>query len=104
MQEYYDTHGKAIPWDKAAKLVETDLRERFGYTPATATAAKPAAAPANKVPQRENTATSKPASTNTTLTNNEIRSAGPPSDEEPTDPDQLIKWLVAREERRQQAQ
>jgi hypothetical protein len=98
MEEYYNTHGAAIPWDKAARLVEQDLRERFG-PPATA----PAAAPA-KVPQRESTATSKPAAGNTTLTNNEIRSAGPPDDSEPTDPDQLIKWLVAKEEKRLAAQ
>ena len=97
MEEYYNTHGQPIPWDKAARLVEDDLRERFGYKPAAA------AAPA-KVPQRETTAPSKPAAGNTTLTNNEIRSAGPPDDSEPTDPDQLIKWLVAKEEKRLAAQ
>jgi len=95
MEEYWNTHGAAIPWDKAARLVEDDLRDRFGYKPAAA----PAAAP-TKVPQRETTAPSKPATGNTTLTNNEIRSAGPPDDSEPTDPDQLIKWLVAKEEKR----
>ncbi len=98
MEEYYNAHGQPIPWDKAARLVEQDLRERFGPP-----AAAPAAAPA-KVPQRESTATSKPATGNTTLTNNEIRSAGPPDDAEPTDPDQLIKWLVAKEEKRLAAQ
>ena len=92
MQEYYNVHGQPIPWQKAAQLVEKDLRQRFGE-PIKPAQGKPATAKPvegqSKVPAATGTST---------MTNSEVRTASP-SDDEPTDPDQLIKFLVAKAER-----
>ena len=92
MQEYYNVHGQPIPWQKAAQLVEKDLRQRFGE-PAKPAPAKPAAAKPAEGPPKAAAATG-----TSTMTNSEVRTASP-SDDEPTDPDALIKFLVAKAER-----
>jgi len=91
MEEYFREHGSPIAWKEAAKLVEADLAKFFGGAAPAAQAAKPAAA-ASGTPAA-------PAKPTTALTNGDVRTTAP-VDEEPTDPDELIKYLTQKEEAR----
>jgi hypothetical protein len=82
MVEYHATHGAPISWDRAATIVERDLRGLAGSPPAAARPVAPAA------PARAAT---------DTLRNDQIRTAPPADEEDPTvsmDPDRAMKWLV----------
>jgi hypothetical protein len=88
MFEYFQKHGKPIAWEKAAKLVESDLREFAGAPapkPTPAGGAKPAAA--GRTPHD-------------TLANSDQRTTVPTDDDKTANmsPDQLIKYLVEQAE------
>lgn len=90
MVEYHSIHGKAISWDKAAALVEKDLTgvgiavaKKLGWN---APAPKPAATPATPAAERPGTVS----------IGGEQRSAAPTTGDEPEDPEQLMKFLVAQ--------
>jgi len=88
MEEYFREHGSPIAWKEAAKLVESELKEWAGG--GEATKAEPA-----KV---ATTAVTPPKPT-TALTNGDVRTTAP-VDDEPSDPDELIKFLTQKEEAR----
>jgi hypothetical protein len=90
MTEYYNTHGSPIAWREAAKLVEAELKELAGG--AAEAPAVPAAKPVASTPVV-------PPKPTTALTNGDVRTTAP-VDEEPTDPDELIKYLTRQEEAR----
>lgn len=93
MVEYFETHRTRIAWDKAAQIVENDLRGLTG-----APSPKPAIpAPAAKTPA--------PA---TTLTNGDVRTYVPPNEDEipevvKNNPDKLIRFLVEDAEKKSRA-
>lgn len=87
MVEYFKTHGKPIQWEKAAALVEADLRskgervaKKLGWTPPAA--AKPAE-PAKERP-------------GTTSISGESRTAAPSDEDLPEDPEKLMAYLVSK--------
>lgn len=79
MIEYHAEHGKPIPWDKAAALLEADLAP-------LAPAPKPAANAAVPPPVRAGSQT---------LTAKDSTNYVAPAGELPEDPDKLLKFLVA---------
>jgi hypothetical protein len=92
MLEYHAVHKVPISWDKAATLIENDLRSLSG-TPAPKPAPTPSKVPAKGPSKETKPAQQRPGST--TLANTEVRSYTPPADELlPTDPDKLLKYLV----------
>lgn len=87
MLDYHREHGKAISWDKAAAMVEADLRglvekvaPKLGW--AKAEAAKPAAAPTARA--------------GTTSIGGSQSEAASSEDELPEDPTVLMDFLVKR--------
>lgn len=85
MLEYHAAHGKPIAWDKAAAAVEKDLTgmgiaaaKKLGWAPP---APKPAAVPARA---------------DTPTIGGSARDAAPTTGDEPEDPEQLLKYLVAQ--------
>ncbi len=81
MISYHARNGQAIPWDKAAQIVESDLRSLSGGA-APAPKPAPAAAPPAESPRQE------------TL-RGETRDYVPPQESElPKDPDKLLEYLV----------
>lgn len=86
MQEYFQKHGKPIHWEKAAKIVEADLRE-FAGTPAKSAA--PAAKPAAAAPVRD---------VHGTLENSEQRTTVQTEDDklQGMSPDKLLEHLVTK--------
>lgn len=88
MVEYHGIHGKPIAWDKAAALVEADLKalvekgaESLGWTKPAAKTDPPAPA----------------ARANTTSLSGPASTAAPTTDEElPEDPTVLMDYLVKR--------
>ncbi|HWQ02642.1 MAG TPA: hypothetical protein VN449_11100, partial [Gaiellaceae bacterium] len=81
MIEYHAQHGKPIPWDKAAALIEADLAP-------PAAPAKPAANVAVPTP------TPRPGTQ--TLTARDSTNYVPPAGDLPEDPDKLLKLLVSQ--------
>lgn len=102
MEGYYTQHGQAVSWDKAAQIVEKDLRARFGPPIAVQGKANPqsnATAPSKPAANKPNGAqASNAAEPATTLTNGNVRTSVP-DNADPEDPDELIKVLVAAAER-----
>lgn len=87
MLDYHREHGKPIAWDKAAAMVEADLRglvekiaPKLGFT-------KPAAAPAAGAPAE------RPGTTSIGGSQNDAASK---DDELPEDPNVLMDYLVKR--------
>jgi hypothetical protein len=86
MVAHWQTHGTPIPWDRAAALVEADLKargeksaEKLGYTkPAAPAAAAPADRPG------------------TTSIGGPERTAAPGDEALPEDPNVLMEYLVKR--------
>ena len=90
MVEYHATHGKPIPWDKAAAAIESDLTglgiaaaKKLGWSPPAA-----AAAPAAATPPKDRPGTA-------TLAG-ETRTAAPVDGDEPSDPRDLMRYLAAK--------
>lgn len=88
MVEYHRVHGKPITWDRAAFLIEQDLKRtgekvaaKLGWKPAEA--AKPAAPPVARPGTQS-------------IGGAQTASATEAADAEPTDPDDLLKFLVAK--------
>jgi hypothetical protein len=81
LDEYYETHRKALPWKVAAKQVEDYLRALSG------------APPAEKAPATAPPATSTRQAA-VTLTNNNTGNAASTKDELPTDPDERLKAVM----------
>lgn len=78
MIEYHAEHGKPIPWDKAAALLEADLAPLAPPKPAANVAVPPPARAGSQ-----------------TLTAKDSTNYVPPAGELPEDPDKLLKFLVA---------
>lgn len=85
MIEYHSIHGKPISWERAAAMIEADLRttgeklaKKLGW--AAPAKAAPAAAPKDRP--------------GTVSLSGDQRTAAPTSPEEPEDPEKLMSFLV----------
>lgn len=88
MVEYHRVHGKPITWDRAAFLIEQDLK-RTGEKVAAKLGWKPAEAPRPVAPPVARVGTQ-------SIGGAQTASAGESADVLPEDPDDLLKTLVAK--------
>jgi len=89
MVEYHSIHGKPISWDRAAALVESDLKAIAEKTAKKLGWAPPAAKPTPAAPH---------ARPGTVSLSGDQRQAAPTDEALPEDPDTLMKFLVAQAE------